>query len=146
MQSAPPEVLQTATSVDQPQLPSLPTQHGLPHDEQQASRGTLSRSSLREPNPNLEDTSDNVSVSSGGTQRGRSSNAGRLSRQHSSSQEGSPGSRIDEYERAFTKYRRSSDELMFQVVPSTKDKAQQVSIESFPNGESRFVHSIHSFH
>ncbi|OCT44782.1 F-box and WD domain protein [Cladophialophora carrionii] len=135
MQSAPPEVPQNATSVDpSQQTPSPPAQHGLSHNGQQASGGTLPRSSPREPAPTLDDTSDSISVSSGGTQRGRSSHAGRLSRQHSSSQEGSPGSRIDEYERAFTKYRRPSDEMIFQIVPSAKDKTSTVSIEGFPNG------------
>ncbi|KAJ9602670.1 hypothetical protein H2200_012864 [Cladophialophora chaetospira] len=133
MHPAPPEIPQTATSVDQPQQTSPLTQHGLPHLQQPASGGTLPRSGLREPNLLLEETPDDVSVSSGGTRRGRSSNTGRLSRQHSSSQEGSPGSRIDEYERAFTKYRRPSDEMAFQIVPSAKDKPSQVSIEAFPN-------------
>lgn len=135
MHPAPPEASQNATSVDQTQhsLPT-PTQHGLPDIEQQASGGTLSTSSPSEPTPNLENTLDNVSVNSDGTQRGRSSNAGRLSRQHSSSQEGSPGSRIDEYERAYTKYRRPSDEMIFQVVPSTRDRPSKVTIDNFPNG------------
>ena len=137
MHPAPPEIPQTATSVDEPQQTSPPTQHGLPHLQQPASGGTLPRSSPREPTPHLEDTRDDVSISSGGThgtQRGRSPNTGRLSRQHSSSQEGSSGSRIDEYERAFAKYRRPSEEMMFQIVPSAKDKPVQVSIEGFPNG------------
>ena len=145
MHPAPPEISQIANSVDQLQHPSSHAQHGLPHLQQPASGGTLPRSSPREPTPHLEDTLDGVSVSSGGTQgpeRGRSSNTGRLSRQHSSSQEGSPGSRIDEYERAFTKYRRPSDEMIFQIVPSAKDKPSQVSIEGFPNG-TRTTARIH---
>jgi hypothetical protein len=90
----------------------------------------------------LEDTSDNFSVSSGGTRRGRSADVGRLSRQHSSSQEGSPGSRIDDYERAFTKHRRTSDEMIFQVVPSARDKHSNVSIQSFPNGEKESIGTL----
>ena len=144
MQPAPPEIPQNATSVDQTQQPSPPAQHGLPHLQQPASSGTLLRSGHREPTTNLEDTLDNVSVSSGGTHgghRGRSPNTGRLSREQSSSQEGSPGSRIDEYERAFTKYRRPSDEMVFQIVPSAKDKPSLVSIEGFPNGMGTNTHS-----
>ncbi len=140
MQSAPIEDSQNATSVDQPEQPSPPAQHGLPHLEQSASDGTLLGSRLREPIPHSEDTLDNVSVSSGGTRRGRPLDAGRVSRQDNSSQEGSPGSRIDEYERAYTNYRRPSDEIIFQVVPSAKDKKSTVVIENFPNGTCTSTH------
>ena len=135
MQSAPSEALPNATSVDRTQETPSPSQHGFPHIERQASDGALSRSNLRESTQSTEGSLDNVSVSSGGTRRGRSTNAGRLSRQHSSSQESSPGSRISDYERAFTNYRRPSDELIFQVFPKVGDKSLQVSIESFPNGK-----------
>ena len=140
MQPAPSKVSQNATLVDQHRQPSPPAQHGLPDLEQPASDGVLHSSRLREPTPHLEDTSDNLSVSSGGTRRGRPSDAGRVSRQDGSSQEGSPGSRIDEYERAYTNYRRPSDEMIFQVVPSAKDKTPKVSVESFPNGMRIYIH------
>ncbi|OAP57351.1 hypothetical protein AYL99_08089 [Fonsecaea erecta] len=133
MHPAPSEASQNATSVEQTQqLPSPSTQHGLPDIEHEASGGLLSTGSPREPTSDLEEPSDNVSIRSGGTQRGRSSNTRWISSRNSSSQ-GSPGSRIDEYERAHTQYRKPSDGIIFQVIPSAKDKDSRVSIENFPN-------------
>lgn len=134
MHPAPPEAFQNATSVDQLQLSSSPsTQHGLPNDDRRPSVGLLSASSPRELPPTLDDA-DNVSVSSSGTQRGRSANSRWISSRDGSSQESSPGSRIDEYERAHGQLRKRSDGMIFQIVPSARDKLSRVSIESFPNG------------
>ncbi|KIW82234.1 hypothetical protein Z517_05261 [Fonsecaea pedrosoi CBS 271.37] len=133
MHPAPSEASQNATSVEPAQhLPSSSSQHGLPDIEHEASVGLLSTSNPREPTPDLEESADNVSVRSVGTQRGRPSNTRWISSRDSSSQ-GSPGSRIDEYERAHTQYRKPSDGIIFQVVPSSKDKTSRVSVESFPN-------------
>lgn len=139
MHPAPPEASQTATSVDQTQQSlSPPTQHGLSDNEPRASGGTLSSDNPREPSHLLEDL-DYLSVSSGGTQRGRSANAGRISSRDNSSQEGSPGSRIDEYERAHVQHRKRSDGIIFQIVPSATDKSRRVFIESFPNGTTNIL-------
>ncbi|KAJ9622192.1 hypothetical protein H2204_011624 [Knufia peltigerae] len=81
----------------------------------------------------ISDDLDSVSISSGDTQRGRSFNAGRISSRNDSSQSSSPGSRIDEYEKAHASHRKRSKGLIFQVIPSSRDKAQSVSLESFPN-------------
>ena len=133
MQSAPPEASQNATSVDQPQTPSPPLHHGLSDTVQQASDDLLPESGHRVPSSVLED-SDAVSVGSGSTQRGRSANTRRLSSRDSSSQEGSPGSRIEEYERSHTQTRKHSDGMIFQIIPSAKGKVDSVSVESLPNG------------
>ncbi|OQU94529.1 hypothetical protein CLAIMM_00878 [Cladophialophora immunda] len=133
MHPAPSEASQNATSVEPTQqLPSPSTQHGLPDVEHEASGGLPSTRSPSEPTPDADEPFDNVSVHSSGTQRGRSSNARWISSRDSSSQ-GSPGSRIDEYERAHTQYRKPSDGMIFQVIPSSKDKTSRVSIENFPN-------------
>lgn len=133
MQPAPPEAFPNATPVDQPRPSPPPTQHGLPDIEQQASGGRLLGSSARVPQP-APDDSDDVSSSSGGARRGRSANFGRMSSPERSSQEGSPGSRIDEYERAQTQSRKRSDGMVFQIIPTAKGKPQTISIEDFPNG------------
>ncbi|KIX00014.1 uncharacterized protein Z518_10941 [Rhinocladiella mackenziei CBS 650.93] len=133
MQPAPSEASQNATSIDQPRFPPyLPTQHGVPDTERAASGGPLSTSSRR-VSRSPEDNTDNLSVSSAGTQRGRRANTRRISSRENSSQDGSPGSRIDEYERAHAQPRKRSDGMIFQIVPSVKGKSQSVSIESFPN-------------
>jgi hypothetical protein len=133
MLPAPPEASPYATSDDRSQLSLSPAQHGLPDTEQYASGGALLGSSPGASQSAVDDT-DSVSISSGGTRRGRSANAGRISSPEHSSQEGSPGSRIDEYERAHTKRGTRSDGVLFQIVPSTGDKVRAISIEEFPNG------------
>jgi hypothetical protein len=86
----------------------------------------------------IPDDTDSVSVSSRDTQRGRPSNAGRISSRNTSSQSGSPGTRIEEYEKANALRRKRSDGMIFQVIPSAKGKTQHVSIESLPNGTLRY--------
>lgn len=133
MQSAPSETSQNATSVDQPQVSSPSSQYGLPDILHVASNGFLRENSPRVPESAIEDT-DAASVSSGDTQRGRSTNSRRINSRDNSSQEGSPGSRIDEYEKAHAQPRKPSDGMVFQIVPSAKGKIDNVSIETFPNG------------
>ena len=140
MQPAPPEALQNAISVNQAQSPSPPAQHGLSEHHQQASGGSRPASSPRVPCP-APDEADIVSVSTPATQRGRSANTGRISSRDNSSQEGSPGSRIDEPERAHAHFRKRSDGLIFQIVPSAKGKVPTVSIESFPNGTMSYPYN-----
>lgn len=134
MQSAPSQTPPTATSLNQPQFPSPPSQYGLPDILHDASSGFLPENSPRVPESAVEDT-DAASVSSSGTQRGRSTNTGLRGSRGNSSQEGSPGSRIDEYEKAIAQPRKLSDGMIFQIVPSAKGKIDTVSIETFPNGE-----------
>lgn len=133
MQSAPSEISQNATLLDQPQVSSPPSQYGLPNTLHAASGGFLRENSPRVPEAVIDDT-DTASVSSGGTQRGRSTNTGRIRSRDTSSQEGSPGSRIDEYEKAHAQPRKHTDGMIFQIVPSAKGKIDTVSIETFPNG------------
>jgi hypothetical protein len=141
MQPASTEASQNATSVESPATPPSTSHHGLSHTQLQASDGNPSLGNLREPSAVFEDTSDALSVSSGGTRRGRATNAGRLNSRDNSSQEGSPGSRIEEYERASLRYRKPSDEMMFQLIPSDKNKPANVTVEDFPNGEQEARHT-----
>lgn len=140
MQSARPEVSPNATLVDQPRNPSSSIQYGQPVNDRPASGGALHDS---RPGVSLavSDDLDSASVSSGDTQRGRPFNAGRINSRNDSSQSSSPGSRIDEYEKAQVSHRKRSKGLIFQVIPSPSDKTQIVSIESFPNGAARCFHS-----
>jgi len=138
MQPAPSEVFQNATLIEAPQSPSPSTQHGLPVNVLQASGGTLSPSSPGAPS-SVSDDNDSISVASGETHRGRNSHVGRLSSRDDSSQGGSPGTRIDEYEKAHATQRKRSDGMIFQIVPMAKGKAQSISIESFPNGAAENI-------
>ena len=131
MQSAPTEASQTATSVDQSSSSPAFTQHGLPDIPLQAS-DTLFREDVRVPRVDRLDDNDAASVSSGGTSRGRQSHARRISSRHTSSQESSPGSRIDEYERAYATICKPSDGMIFHVIPNST--TSNVSIQEFPNG------------
>ncbi|KAL2444014.1 hypothetical protein ABEF95_014725 [Exophiala dermatitidis] len=132
MQPAPPEASSTATSVTQPQLSQTSAQHGLLDRDDRASGGALSGSRPRVSHSTVGD-SDALSVSSAGTHGGRPANTRRVSSSDDSSQAGSPGSRIDEYERAHTRLQKRSDGMLFQVVPTAKGKPSRVSIEEFPN-------------
>ncbi|RVX67608.1 hypothetical protein B0A52_08137 [Exophiala mesophila] len=132
MQSAPSEVSQLASSLYQTQSSSPPSQHGFPRSGQQTSGGSLYETSPRESSLVIEDT-DSASVSSSSTRRGRSSNIARISSRDTSSQDASPGSRIDDYERQHARYRKPSDGGTFQVVPSTNPGPYRVSINDFPN-------------
>ena len=131
MQSAPTEASQTATSVESSNNVS-PIHHGQPDLQHQAS-DSLPREDVGELPVDRPDDTDALSVSSGDTSRGRRSNTGRISSsRHGSSQESSPGSRIDEYERANATIRRPSNGMIFQVIRNSGDS--NVSIQEFPNG------------
>ena len=131
MQPEPTEASQTATSVDQPAYSTLPIQHGHP-DFQQWTPSNLPREGVRSDPIGRPDDTNAASVSSGAASRGRQPNTRRISSRHDSSQESSPGSRIDEYERAHATVRKPSNGMIFQVLPNTA--TTNVSIQEFPNG------------
>ena len=144
MQSAPTEASPTATSVETTRNFPSSNHHGLPDTHQSASEPSYLQEGAREPDNPAVDT-DTASVSSGGATRGRQPNAGRISTRNDSSQESSPGSRIDEYERANARTRKPSDGMIFQVIPNSKGGASNVSIQDFPNGApgSLFLDSVY---
>jgi len=131
MQSAPPEISQTATSVNHPQQSSSDNQHGLSANPDLAADGRPDQRHVEEPL----DLPDDASVASSATSRGRRSNLRRMSTGNDS-QESSPGSRIDAYERANAIPRRPSDSMVFQVIPSTGNS--RTSVLDMPNGTSIF--------
>lgn len=135
MQSAPPEILQTATTpgILRDNHPS--TQDGFYSDRDTGSGGRSTGDLASETHSGAQ-TSDDVSVVSSTTSRSGRTYTRRLSRQDTSSEERSPGSRIDAYERAHFGSRRPSDGMLFQVIPSTNHKDAQVSLLDLPNGES----------
>jgi hypothetical protein len=134
MQPAPPEASPNATSLDQPQFSPTTLQHGNPDNPYQASGRPPHGVDDREPNTDLE-AADAVSIASSQSRRGRRANAEWLSQssRSNSSQEGSPGHRIQEYERAHATPRKPSG-VIFQVIPSAKG-ASKISVEKFPNGQ-----------
>lgn len=144
MHPDPTEASHNATSVDnQDSEPSL--HHGLSEHQQQVSDGISSQDAVRAaPDPPSADE-DFLPRSSRDTSRGRQYNAGRISNRGDSSQESSPGSRIDEYERASLKLKAKSptEDMMFQVIPAAKGQAGNVLIEEFPNGMPVYVHTSH---
>ena len=127
MQSAPPEASQTANSVNISQE-SPNNQHGI-SENPETSHG---RSDPRHVEEAAVDLPDDASVASSATSRGRRSNLRRMS-SGNDSQESSPGSRIDAYERANAVQRRPSDSMVFQVIPSTGNPG--TSVLDMPNGE-----------
>ena len=133
MQSAPPEASQNATSVDSPHTQPFPSQHGQPSTSEQAS-DRLRRGDIGEPTLATDDA-DTVSNSSTSTGRGRRSDTGRLSGRTGSSNGGSPGSRIEEYEKAHQYGRKLSATMTFTVVADGKGKIRSASIDKFPNGK-----------
>jgi hypothetical protein len=139
MQPAPNEASQTATSVESSHRQPSPSNHGLQEHPDPAS-GRLSAGGRASSDPALPpDDSDALSVSSGGTSRGRRLDLQRLSSRDDSSHSSSPGSRIDEYERKHAKPRRRNDGMIFQVVPGT-NASSSIAIEDFPNGKYHRQH------
>jgi hypothetical protein len=136
MQSAPSEDLQTANPLDQSLLAPNTVHHGSPDHPAQASGRLPQGTADREPSPEPDDA-DTISIASSRSRRGRRANAEWLSSRSSSSQEGSPGHRIEEYERAHKSLRKPSTGVIFQVIPSDKDANNRISVEQFPNGQSR---------
>lgn len=135
MQSEPYEALQTATSEERSQNTESSLHHGQQEHQHAASGSIPHQDAASEPSAHHADNTDTLSMSSGDTTRGRQRNIGRIDNRNDSSQETSPGSRIDEYEKAHSTIRRQSDEILFQVIASRKGGTINVSIEEFPNGE-----------
>lgn len=131
MQSAPPEDLPNATSgtTEHTTIPS--SQHGLSSESDQTYDGRPSGSSVTESSSAI-DTADDASVASSSTSRGRRAGLRRMSTHDS--QESSPGSRIDAYERANAIRRRPSDGLIFQIVPSSGQPGSGSNMLDMPNG------------
>ena len=133
MQPAPSEVSQTATSIESLPEPTRTFQHGLSPTDELASAGFSSAEVVRVSSTSADDA-DNASVTSTSTHRGRRFDTRRLSRSESSSQESSPGSRIDEYEKAHVTPRKPMDGMVFKIVPMAAGKQNRVSVLDFPNG------------
>lgn len=134
MQSAPSLTTQNAIPVDNPQNPPNTVQHGSSDNPDQASSRLPDVAGDGEPSTGPDDP-DTISVASNHSRRGRRANAEWLSSRSSSSQEGSPGNRIEEYERAHKSLRKPPTGVIFQVVPSAGDATNRTSVEEFPNGE-----------
>ena len=109
-------------------------QHGLWNDLESSSTSPLPREAGEESPQQVGDT-DTLSVTSGGSGRGRQSNIGWLKRHGRSSHEVSPVNRIEEYERAHLSSKRD-DDVYFQVIPCVKGVKSHISVEQFPNGKS----------
>lgn len=134
MQPAPSEASQTATSVNQSPANLSSSQHGIQNHFEQAFGISPHGDNAREPEQPLE-AADDHSANARDAQRGRTTNTRRISnREGTSSHESSPGSRIEEYERAHTKPQAGSGGLMFQVVPTAKGRKNGTSVDDFPNG------------
>lgn len=133
MQSAPPETPQNATSPNRSQLPPPTVQHGSPDNPDEASGRLPDVADDREANAGTDDA-DTISVASDRSRRGRRADAEWLSSRSNSSQEGSPGYRIEEYERAHKSMRKPATGVIFQIIPSARDAANKISVEEFPNG------------
>jgi hypothetical protein len=110
-------------------------QHGLLNDLEPSSSPSPRREA-GEDSPQQGGDADVVSVSSGGSGRGRKPNIRRLKSRDRSSQGGSPVNRIEEYERSHLSSLRKGDGVSFQVIPSLKDVQNRISIDQFPNGGS----------
>lgn len=133
MHIAPPEAFQTASSEQSSQNQTSHNQHGTKFVDEQASDSHHDGRLVGEPIARS-DTPDNLSVASSTTSRGRRSDPGRLSTNRQNSNESSPGSRIDAYERANAIPRRPSDGVVFQLVPSGKDSSDTTVLD-LPNGK-----------
>jgi hypothetical protein len=135
MQSALPEPPKNATSVNQSQFPPNSIQHGSPDNPDQVSDRLPDAADDREPSAGT-DEADTISIASNHSRRGRRANAEWLSSRSSSSQEGSPGYRIEEYERAHKSMRKPATGVIFKVILSARDATNRISVQEFPNGQS----------
>jgi hypothetical protein len=146
MQPEPSRVSQNDSLVSA-QNPTTPNQHGLSDEHDESSATLLGREDVARTS-GASTESDTTSVSSEGSRRGRDTHSGRLnsSSSSSSSQRGSPVTRVEEYERQHTYSRRASDRITFQVIPSAAGSSSRVSIEEFPNGTmARYNPSLETF-
>lgn len=132
MHIAPPEASQTAPSVQPLQDHTSASQHGLYPVHDQVSDGRPLERPEGEPSSAI-DPSDDASVASSATSRGRRSDSRRMNNARQDSNESSPGSRVDAYERANAIPRRPSDGMIFQLVPSGRDSSD-VTVLDLPNG------------
>ena len=132
MQPAPTEASQTATSVDPPRHTDSTSQHGL-SDPTVSASSHLPRGEGRGSQQSLEDV-EISSVSSSSTRRGRRTATRRVSDRDSSSQESSPGSRIQAYEKSNYYGRKKPQVVGFQIVSSSKPNKSLVAVDRFPNG------------
>lgn len=133
MHIAPPEASQTAPSVTSPQDSTSSSQHGLHSLHDHVSDSPHDERLVRDHQP-APDLSDDASVASSTTSRGRRSDARRVNVFRQDSDDSSPGGRIDAYERANAIPRRPSDGMIFQVVPSGQNSSD-VTVLDLPNGE-----------
>lgn len=133
MQFAPPEDSPNALGTIAHDSSSNP-QHGLQSVTGEPSDSFDDNRLVREVSGSTE-PSDDASVASSATSRGRQAIVGRMNARNDS-EESSPGSRIDAYEKAYATHRRPSDEMVFQVVPSS-GPATGVSLPDMPNGKNQ---------
>ena len=135
MQPAPLAALQNTISEDRSTSSSTLQEYGLQCISEPAPDRTLANGDGREPT-SPPDGADIASVASDGARRGRRLNAGRISSQPTSSQEGSPGSRIEAYEKANAIKPKMSGPLGFQVISSGNARNNESTIDNFPNGKT----------
>jgi len=114
--------------------PVSSAQYGLRNDLEPSSSSSPPRDAIEDAVQQCGD-GNTSSVSSGGSARGRKANVRRLRSHDRSSHGGSPGNRIDEYERSHT-LSQKDDGVSFQVIPSVKGANRHISVEQFPNGKS----------
>ena len=131
MQPAPPEHSHTANSENTPRDTSSNNQHGPSAIPDETSDSRSSQRPVEESSSNV-DVPDDASVASSATSRGRRAGLRRMSSDRNS-QDSSPGSRIDAYEKTNAIVRRPSDGMIFQVVPSSGQPGD-VSLLDMPNG------------
>lgn len=136
MQSAPPEDPSNATSGNTTQDTSSSFHDGLPTFSDETCSGQPPSGPVVAESPSSIDAPDDASVASSSTSRGRAIGLGRMSTGHDS-QESSPGSRVDAYERANAIRRRPSDSMIFQVIPSSGQSASNSNMLDMPNGQSQ---------
>jgi hypothetical protein len=109
-------------------------QHGLRNDLEPSSSSSPPRDAIEDAVQQCGD-GDTSSVSSGRSARGWKPNIRRLRSHDGSSQGGSPGNRIDIYERSHTSSKKDGG-LSFQVIPSVTGNNRHITVEQFPNGKS----------
>lgn len=116
--------------------PSTSAQHGLQHGPEYASSSPATGEAERESTQSFTDA-DAFSVSSGESGRGREVQGGRLSGSERSSLNGSPGSRIDEYEKLNTRSQRRNAASTYREKPPIRRVSYdggRVLFDRFPNG------------
>jgi hypothetical protein len=113
--------------------PVSSAQYGLRNDLELSSSSSPPRDAIENAAQQCSD-GDTSSVSSGISVRGRKPNVRWLRSHDGSSHGGSPGNRIDQYERSHTSSQKD-ERVSFQVIPSVKGANGYISVEQFPNGK-----------